>query len=113
MDNQRLILLLVFFFSVVMLWDAWQKQGQPRPGPTAPATQGASASGGNTVPIPTAAMSPASSPASTPGSAAVPAAATEQVVQAASKQSIKTDLFIAEISAQGGDLTRLELIRHR
>ncbi len=33
MDNQRLILLLVFSFSVVMLWDAWQKQEQPAPAP--------------------------------------------------------------------------------
>ena len=32
MDNQRLrlILLLVFSFSLVMLWDAWQKYSQPK-----------------------------------------------------------------------------------
>ncbi|MBS1171750.1 MAG: 60 kDa inner rane insertion protein, partial [Proteobacteria bacterium] len=30
MDSQRLILLLVFTFSLVMLWDGWQKYNQPK-----------------------------------------------------------------------------------
>jgi YidC/Oxa1 family membrane protein insertase len=30
MDNRRLLLLLVFSFSLVMLWDAWQKYSQPK-----------------------------------------------------------------------------------
>ena len=30
MDNRRLILLLVFSFSLVMLWDGWQKHNQPK-----------------------------------------------------------------------------------
>jgi hypothetical protein len=30
MDNRRLLLLLVFSFSLVMLWDAWQKYNQPK-----------------------------------------------------------------------------------
>ena len=29
MDNRRLILLLVFSFSLVMLWDGWQKHNAP------------------------------------------------------------------------------------
>jgi hypothetical protein len=31
MDNRRLILLLVFSFSLIMLWDAWQRQAMPKP----------------------------------------------------------------------------------
>jgi YidC/Oxa1 family membrane protein insertase len=30
MDNRRLLLLIVFSFSLVMLWDAWQKYSQPK-----------------------------------------------------------------------------------
>ena len=42
MDTQRLILMLVFFFSCMMLWEAWQRQGQPQAGVVAPvATQAA------------------------------------------------------------------------
>ncbi len=101
MDTQRLILMLVFFFSCMMLWEAWQRQGQPQPGAVAPvATQAA----GNAAvpPAPTFAASPAAVPNA---SAAAPSAAP--------LLKVGTDLVNAEISAQGGDLVRLELLHHR
>ena len=107
MDNQRLILLLVFSFSLIMLWEAWQKQGHPEAN-HAP-TVAAQSAAGNTVPTPSSPSSSAASAA--PGTAAVPATSAAAPV-AAAKQIVKTDLFIAEISAQGGDLTRLELVKH-
>ena len=39
MDTQRLILLFIFGFSVLMLWEAWQKDTRPKPAPSAPAVQ--------------------------------------------------------------------------
>jgi YidC/Oxa1 family membrane protein insertase len=107
MDNRRLVLLLVFSFSLIMLWDAWQKQGQPQPAKaTATATAASPAAPAGVVPTPTV-------PTATAGSvpAAVPAAATA-VVPGAAKAVIKTDLYVADISSQGGDITRLELVRH-
>ncbi|MDP2795281.1 MAG: membrane protein insertase YidC [Sulfurisoma sp.] len=107
MDNQRLILLLVFSFSLIMLWDAWVKQGQPplAPGTTqsTPAAVAPALPAGSTVPtsglpVPTAAA------AAVPGT---PATAT------GARASVKTDLFSADISALGGDVVRLELLRHR
>lgn len=113
MDNQRLILLLVFSFSLVMLWDAWQKQGLPKPAAPLATVQGAAAPGNAAVPVPT----PAAIPAGAPGVPAAVASAqddssTTAAKSAAAKSVIKTDLFIAEISSQGGDLTRLELVQH-
>ena len=60
MDNQRLILLLVFFFSTMMLWNEWQRQGQPQPQPAATAqsiTQVPGTAAGNAAvpPAPTSA----------------------------------------------------------
>ena len=109
MDNQRLILLLVFSFSVVMLWDAWQKQGQLPPGLTAITAQQGAAGPGAAIPTPMATPGPSASPlsASALPTAALPAAAS------VAKALIKTDLFNAEISSQGGDLIRLELTQHR
>ena len=101
MDNQRLILLLVFFFSSMMLWDAWQRQGQPHP-PTTAATQASAP--GRDVAVP-----PAPTSAATPG--AVPGAAAAAPSTAAVLK-VKTDLVVADISAQGGDLVRLELLHH-
>jgi YidC/Oxa1 family membrane protein insertase len=106
MDTQRLILLLVFFFSTMMLWDAWQRQGQPPAGTPTPAvaTTGASGSAGDAA-VPSAPTSGGVSPAAVPGSAA---AAT-----AAPTMTVRTDLVVAEISAQGGDLVRLELLKYK
>ena len=33
MDNRRLILVMIFSFSLVMLWDAWQQYKQPKLAP--------------------------------------------------------------------------------
>jgi YidC/Oxa1 family membrane protein insertase len=100
MDNQRLILLLVFFFSSMMLWDAWQKHGQPKPGIST--TPAATVAGNAAVPpAPTSATTPAVVPGSDPATVAKGAVL-----------RITTDLVAADISAQGGDLVRLELLRH-
>lgn len=102
MDNQRLILLLVFFFSCMMLWDAWQKKDLPPPVAAAQQTIGGNASSSADVP---------SAPAATVSPAAVPGAG--QAAGAAPVIKVVTDLVKAEISAQGGDLVRLELLRHQ
>ena len=102
MDNQRLILLLVFSFSLIMLWEAWQKQGQPKPAISAGTTQGAT----SPVPSPTPTAIPAA--AGLLAASASPAATQGKT----GSETVRTDLFNAEISAQGGDLVRLELVRH-
>ncbi|MBS0347553.1 MAG: membrane protein insertase YidC [Proteobacteria bacterium] len=101
MDNRRLILLLVFSFSLVMLWDGWQKHNQPKVPPVAAA--GSSAATG--VPTPTATAAPGA--AAVPGQAAVAAAAPAEIA------TVRTDLLVAEISSQGGDIIRLELTQHK
>jgi len=107
MDNQRLILLLVFSFSLVMLWDAWLKQGMPKQVAPVAAVQGATPAGGSAIPVPTAAT-PASGAAVVP----VPVTVAGEGSAAVVREVIKTDLYVAEISSQGGDLTRLELVKH-
>jgi YidC/Oxa1 family membrane protein insertase len=103
MDNRRLILLLVFSFSLIMLWDAWQRQNAPKPGVSAPST---------TATAPAAGMVPTPSlPAATAGAAAVPAAGV--VVPAGTVTArIRTDLLVVDVSSQGGDITRVEMVRH-
>ena len=104
MDNRRLILLLVFSFSLIMLWDAWQRQGLPKAAPTiakTPATVQTGAIPTPTVPVAGTGQAPATVPVIAVSTA--PGAATAK---------IKTDLYVADISAQGGDIVRLELVRH-
>jgi YidC/Oxa1 family membrane protein insertase len=98
MDNRRLLLLLVFSFSLVMLWDAWQKYNQPPP--VAPTT-GAVAPGSTDLAAPQPSASLHSPVPTLPGVGAAPMA------QSGETFTIRTDLFVAEISAQGGDIVHL------
>lgn len=105
MDNRRVLLIAIFGFSLLMLWDAWQKQHVAAPAAMPPVTSQPAAAGD--VPVPTA----GASASAVPSAGAVP-----QAVQAASiapKITVKTDLLAAEISAQGGDLVRLDLLKHK
>jgi YidC/Oxa1 family membrane protein insertase len=108
MDTQRLILLFIFGFSALMLWEAWQKETRPEPAPTPTAQQG--------VPTPKpAATVPQGAPDAgkqAPGSsAAVPGAAGAPVKGETVK--VRTDLFVAEIDTLGGTLRQLELLKHK
>ncbi len=97
MDTQRLILLFIFGFSVLMLWEAWQREHQPKP--PAHAEQAAT-------------PKPPSAPAAAPsqgGAIGTPATA----AQNGESSVITTDLVTAEIDTLGGTLKRLELLRHK
>ncbi|ROH86851.1 membrane protein insertase YidC [Pseudomethylobacillus aquaticus] len=99
MDTKRLILFVIFSFSLLMLWDSWQKQNAPA---VAQTQTGAIAQAGD------------SSVPSAPAAAANQEVPAESGFQLASGQRIQvsTDLFKAEIDTQGGDLRRLELSQH-
>ena len=100
MDNRRLLLLLVFSFSLVMLWDAWQKYNQPK------AVASTTVSTAETpTPQPTSSLH-APLPVA-PVTAAVPGAERAETVV------VKTDLLSAEISKQGGDIVRLEFNHYK
>jgi YidC/Oxa1 family membrane protein insertase len=98
MDTQRLILLVIFSFSLLMLWEAWEKERRPKPAPAATAQEG--------VPAPAKPATPAATPAP---SSAVPGAeaAKGEVIR------VSTDLIVAEIDTLGGTLKRVELLRHK
>ena len=105
MDTQRLILFIIFSFSLLMLWDAWQKENRPAPPPQQQAKDAA-------VPTPTAPAPKAAPSAAAPGAPeGVPAPA----AAAAARELIRvtTDTVIAEIDPLGGDLVRLQLNRYK
>ena len=106
-DTQRLIALVVFSMSSLMLWDAWQKHNAPKPVP-APATASAPAG----VPKPTTVAPPSTAPSTAPSVApsAVPAAPTGAAPAAGGEAvTVKTDLFDIELNTIGGDIRRVTL----
>ena len=100
MDTQRLILLVIFSFSLLMLWEAWEKEKRPKPAPSPATAQG--------VPVPekpVAAADPAAKPSAAMPEGASPAKG--EIVR------ISTDLIAVEVDTLGGTLKRVELLRHK
>jgi YidC/Oxa1 family membrane protein insertase len=110
MDNRRFILLGIFFFSLFMLWDAWQQYKRPKDAPLA------SSSSSLSVPVPSSApVSSGDVPAPSVPVEASPAVVPAPVATTAKGEivEIRTDLFIAQVSTSGGDLIGLELANYK
>lgn len=99
MDTQRLILFVVFSFSLLMLWENWQKHDQPS-APVSTATQATSTS---VAPVPTLDQQRA---------APAPTAVAPGLVNGA-RAVVTTDVLRAVIDANGGDLRSLALTRYQ
>ena len=101
MDTRRLILFVIFSFSIMMLWDAWQQKNNP------------------VIDSPTAQTTPSgTNAAGTPNTADADGVSQTNVndgsfkLASGQRVQVKTDLFTAEIDTVGGDLRRLVLNKH-
>jgi len=100
MDTQRLILFVVFSFSLLLLWEAWQKEARP-PVPAARAT--------SETPVPTPSAvggQPQAKGATAPPTAAAENGPTELL-------RVTTDLVRADIDTRGGNIVYLELLQQK
>jgi YidC/Oxa1 family membrane protein insertase len=110
MDTRRLVLFFIFGFSLLMLWDAWEKENRPKPVPQ------------QQVSSPPAVPTPAGKPGAAPATAAAPASQRTPdgsvpgaAAPAAKGETIvvRTDLVVAEINTLGATLERVELLKHK
>ncbi len=97
MDNQRLILFIVFSFSLLLLWESWQSHHAPAPAPTA-STRAAPAAGA--APAPSQTLNAAAAPAQTS-------------LAKGARAVVETDVMRATLDANGGDLRDLQLLKYR
>ena len=100
MDTRRLILFVIFSFSIMMLWDAWQRKDAPITSVTEQANQN----------LPATNQLPQNLDA--PSAAKVIAQDGQFKLETGQRITVKTDLFTAEIDTIGGDLRRLALNKH-
>ena len=107
MDTQRLILFLVFSFSLMFLWEAYQKQVNP-PAPVPAKTSPAAPQKPADVPT----VTPPASPPSTAAPGVPPAAPGTAAVQG-EQVTVRTDLYTATIDSIGGVVSEVALARHR
>ncbi len=104
MDFQRLILVAALSFTLLMMWQAWQKDyGQPE---TATAVVQESTTIAGEPPSKDLPSAPATESAAAAQPSDAPAV---QSVKSAQRIHVKTDVFNIEIDSTGGDLRRVEL----
>jgi YidC/Oxa1 family membrane protein insertase len=106
MDTQRLVLFMLFAFSVFFLMDAWQKDAHP---PRVASVADAPPRGPSSAPV------PAPTQPLTPSLQVKPpvAGVGGGDLQKGETIRVQTDVLIAEIDTAGGDLRHLELLGQR
>jgi YidC/Oxa1 family membrane protein insertase len=97
MDFQRVFLFLIFSFSAYLLWDGWQREQQPAPQIISAAS----------TPAARASLASLDKPNSAPV-----AVSSQKIAQSGEKIIVNTDFFHAEINTMGGDIRRIELLKH-
>lgn len=105
MDTQRIIAFIVFSFSTLLLWEAWQTHNNPKPEieiHAGKAQQSGQAAVNAELPVPGQTLNPASV-----------AADNGQTIVKGARARIVTDVLDAEIDANGGDLRQLVLTKYR
>ena len=102
MDTQRLILFVVFSFSLLLLWEAWQKETRPPVAAVDAATQGTAA-----VPTP-------SSPTGAPSVKGAPVPpGTASAAGPSEHLRVSTDTMVAQVDTQGGNIDYLEFLQQK
>ncbi|MCA2999286.1 MAG: membrane protein insertase YidC [Rhodocyclaceae bacterium] len=118
MDTQRIIALIIFSFSGLLLWEAWQKHNSPPIAPKAPTVVAAPTSASST---PAPAVAPAASTVAT-SAAGVPASSLAKPAtisapglapQASTRSiSVRTDMLSVELDGSSGDVRSVVLLKH-
>ncbi|QKJ66520.1 membrane protein insertase YidC [Deefgea piscis] len=93
MDTKRLILFIALSFSILFFWQKYMEQRYPQPKVTASATASAASASATTTSNTTTNTTP------------------ESNVAKGQRITVVTDLFRAEIDANGGDLRHVELLK--
>ncbi len=120
MEIRQIILFFIFAFSVLMLADEWRKTSQPpvpvvaEAGEVAGAGNSAAGAPGAAAGVPSVSTTPTPRPSEKLAPApSVPTSEPGAALGSGERIRIETDRVIAEIDTVGGDLRRLELLRHK
>ncbi|SDW64779.1 membrane protein insertase YidC [Nitrosomonas communis] len=120
METKKIVLIIIFSTSLLFLWDAWVKErerlDQLAAGPAASTvtTENAqSQQSHDALPVPGDTLtSSQSDTAQVPGAEEAPSTVTPRLLATGEQVKVVTDMVIAEIDTVGGDLRRLELLKH-
>ena len=103
MDTQRLILFVIFSFSALFLWEAWQKEHRP---PVPVVTSQPSGKSATDASVP-------SSPGIASGCAGLARDGRRRRSFSGEQIVVKTDLYTADVDTRGGVISSIALAAHR
>ena len=109
MDFQRILLALIFFFSIFLLWGNWQRYRHPE---LYHQTQAQNALSSASAPAAASATASAGTAGANGTSGQVPGA-NRQAHKPGRLIHVTTDMLTAEISTSGGNLQRLAFLKQR
>lgn len=98
MDFQRIILTIIFSFSLFLLWSDWQRENQPVQHPPLESAS---------VPAVSQAIV-----ATNPSPGSLEPISTKKSVTSGKNIVVTTDFFKAEINTVGGDINHIEFLKH-
>jgi YidC/Oxa1 family membrane protein insertase len=113
-DIRRSILWVIFGFSMIMLWDAWQVHNGnkatffPAPAKTAASAPAAPGSAASAAGVPASSAVPGASAVA----GAVPGVATAPASASVPTYKVSNDVLKLTFSAEGGSIARAELLKH-
>jgi YidC/Oxa1 family membrane protein insertase len=109
-DIRRSILWVIFGFSMIMLWDAWQVHNGNKatffPSPSKTATASATAASAAGVPASSAVPGAVAVAGAVPGVASAPTSVSAQTYE------VSNDVLKLTFNAEGGSIVRAELLKH-
>jgi YidC/Oxa1 family membrane protein insertase len=109
MDIKRTVLWVVFSLSLLVLWDNWMRYtGKPSmffPGTSQQAKPAATDAAGTRSDVPQATVTPGATAGTVPSTAAAQ--------PSGERITIVTDVMKADIDTVGGEIKRLELLKHK
>lgn len=115
MDAKRIVLFVIFSTSLLFLWEAWKNEQARFEQINAAADQNKTGQVDPDLPVPSDSLTDSNSAS---GSSQIPTGAdtsdivTPRLLATGEQIKVVTDMVIAEIDTVGGDLRRLELLKH-
>lgn len=119
METKKIVLIIIFSTSLLFLWDAWIAErgrlDQLAAGSPTSTADASSQRGHDALPVPGDALvssQPVNGQAPEIEGEGAPSIVTPRLLATGEQIQVVTDLVIAEIDTVGGDLRRLELLKH-
>ncbi len=114
METRKLILIIIFSTSLLLLWESWQQEIHPPASQVTPAplVENGNASNDDTLPVPSDKLAGTGMSGIAQGIEGMQSSVTPNLFEMGERIHVTTDMIVAEIDTAGGDIRKLGLLKH-